>query len=266
MHAGATAGSDASDSRPPPALPRATPPAPGVDPAPVHPRGPINAAGEFCWQNGRATEKVREAWAAGARGAAAKRCPDCTAPLVWNRSIGGELVCWGCTHSALPLRWRRRVVVLWLTGITASMIAERIGSTKSAVLSYRRRALLPVRGSPLVGCDDSQKNRRRRRAIENPPYIRPQTLPAAAPPPRPARRVAKVQGFPTCKPAPSGGAASAAENAGRPKGMIPRHAPRRGFSSCQYVIGRALFCDQPVATLSPYCDAHTQLCFVGKAA
>jgi hypothetical protein len=240
----------------------ATPPAPPGDPTHGHPRGPINADGGFCWQNGRDTEEGREAWARGARGAASQRCPLCTAPLVWNRSIGGELVCWGCLHSTLPLHWRRRVVQLWLTGIRASIIAERIGGTKSAVLAYRRRARLPARGSPLIGCDDSQANKakRRRRAIENAPHVR--KLPAA-PKPRPAPRVAKVRTS-----AVPGRAASATESAGRPKGpgALPPHASRHGFKTCQYILGKSQFCDDATAELSPYCPAHTQLCFVARKA
>jgi hypothetical protein len=241
---------------------RATPPAPPGDPTHGHPRGPINAAGAFCWQNGRDTEDVRRAWAAGARGNA-KCCPDCTAPLVWNRSIGGELVCWGCTHSDLPLRWRRHVVQLWLTGAKASAIAETLGTTKSAVLSYRRRARLPGRGSPLIGCDDSQANRARKRRA-----ARIAKLPAAAPPPRPERRVAKVRMVPQpASPAPTGGAVSATETAGRPKGSeLPRHAPRHGFTHCQYITGTSQFCDDATAPQSPYCTAHTQLCFVARRA
>ena len=234
--------------------PAATPPAPAVDPTPPRLRGPINADGvEFCWQNGRDTEDVRAAWAAGARGAK-HRCPDCTAPLVWDQSTGGELVCWGCRYSSLPLRWRCLVVKLWLTGAKASAIAEATGSTKSAVLSYRRRARLPPRGSPLIGCGNSERTQRKRRRAE-----RIAKLPAAAPRPRPERRVAKVPGSPTGKPAAPSGAAAAETR--RPNGPLPRHRARSGFATCQYIVGRATFCDDAVAAMSPYCEAHTRLCF-----
>jgi hypothetical protein len=239
-----------------------TPPGPAVDPTPTHLRGPISAVVGIIWQNGRTTNAMRAAWAAGARGAAAQRCPDCTAPLVWNRAIGGRLVCWGCTHSGLPLKFRRRLVELWLTGIKASDIAAQLGTTKCAVLGYRTRARLPLRGSPLQGCPDSRAAKRRRRAIEKPAHIPPKKatpLPAPKPvAPLPSRR-AKGE------PAVPGGAALVAENEGRSKGT-PRHAPRHGFVTCQYLVGRRAFCDDPVAELSPYCPTHTALCFQARAA
>ena len=257
----ASAGACLAERPAAPLAPAATPPAPAVDPTPPRLRRPINVDGEFCWQNGRDTEEVRRAWAAGARGAAAKRCPDCTAPLVWDRSIGGELVCWGWAHSDLPLRWRRLVVQHWLNGDKASAIARVTGSTKSAVLSYRRRARLPPRGSPLVGCSgDSERSQRKRRRAE-----RIAKLPAAAPKPRPERRVARVPGSPTGKPAVPSGAVAA--ETGRPNGApLPVHRVRPGYAHCQYIIGRATFCDDVTAELSPYCEAHTRLCFVGQRA
>jgi hypothetical protein len=237
-----------------------TPPGPAVDPTPTHLRGPSSAVAGIIWQNGRTTDEMRRAWAAGARGAAAQRCPDCAAPLVWNRPIGGRLVCWGCSHSELPIRFRRRLVRLWLTGIKAADIAAQLGTTKNAVLGYRTRARLPPRGSPLRGCPDSEREKkRRRRAIEKPAYIPPKK---AKPPP--------VTPSPRAEPPPRGGlvpggAALVAENEGRSKG-IPRHAPRHGFVTCQYIVGARVFCDDPVAELSPYCPEHTQLCYQGRAA
>ena len=236
----------------------ATPPGPAVDPTPSYAGGPIHAEGVI-WQNGRTTEDMRATWAAGARGAMVTRCGLCTAPLYLSR---GELICFGC-RSHLPIRWRRRVTELWLTGMQAAEIAKVVGGTKSAVLSYRRRAMLPGRGSPLRGVPDSVSARRRQRTIElqqQGKLIKPKR---ASPRPAPAR-VAKVHGSPTCKPAAPGGVV-AAENVDHPKGA-PRHAPRRGFPTCQYVIGRRTFCDEVTAALSPYCEAHTRLCYVGKAA
>jgi hypothetical protein len=245
----------------PPLDAASTPPGTAVDPDPSHPRGRIRAAGVL-WQNGRTTEKMREDWAAGARGA--KRCRDCTAPLVWTLPIGGELVCWGCAHSDLPLAWRRRVVQLWLTGAKAADIARKVHSTKSAVLGYRSRARLPERGSPLYGLPDSERAERRKRrspAKAAPAAVKPENRAFFVRP----KSVAKVQGSPTCKPAVPGGTVSVAENVDRPNG-IPKHTPRHGFTECQYIIGRRTFCDQPTAAASPYCAGHTRLCYQGKAA
>ena len=247
---------------PPASASLATPPGPRLEPAPPYLRGPINAVEGVIWQNGRTTDEMRRVWAAGARGDAAQRCPDCTAPLVWNRAIGGRLVCWGCTHSDLPLKFRRKLVQLWLTGIKATDIAAELRTTKSAVLGYRTRARLPARGSPLHGCPDSQKARRARRAIENQAHIEPKKAkPLPAPKPVAVAPSRRAEG----KPEASGGAASVAENVGRPKGMPP-HKARSGFSSCQYIIGRRMFCAATVAELSPYCAEHTQLCYRARAA
>jgi hypothetical protein len=250
-----------SDATAAPAPAASTPPGTPWDPTPAQPRGPINAAAGVIWQNGRTTEEMRRRWAAGARVAMVKRCGLCTAPLYLSR---GEWTCFGC-RSDLPIRWRRRVTELWLTGMQASDIAKIVGGTKSAVLSYRRRALLPGRGSPLRGCTDSERAQRKARAIAN----RDQIKPPAAPKPPPVKRVAKVQGSPTCKPGgPSRAARIAAENAitRRPEGPLPKHAPRHGFTTCQYITGRATYCDDPVAELSPYCAEHTRLCFAARAA
>lgn len=252
-----TAPAATSSSAPP-----STPPGTAVDPPHPYLRGPISADGVL-WQNGRTTQEMREVWAAGARGAAAARCGLCTAPLIWRR---GEMICWGCTHSELPIRWRRKVVELWLTGVQASEIARVVGGTKSAVLSYRRRAHLPARGSPLYALPDSERARVPRRS---PATVKPQnrafyiaakkSLPAE--PPEPAARRAKAARAKPAAAAPGGAVVVVAENApSRPKG-VPPHRARPGFTTCQYIIGKATFCAETVAELSPYCTDHTQLCF-----
>jgi len=245
------------------ARPGAPPPAPAVDPTPHFLGGPINAEG-VVWQNGRTTDEMRRAWAAGARGAAAKCCGLCLAPLYLSR---GEFTCFGC-RSNLPIRWRRKVTELWLTGMQAADIARIVGGTKSSVLSYRRRAMLPGRGSPLHGLPDMARKRRATAAANR---VAKQDTPK---PPTPENRAffvrpksSKRSGAATPTPAP-GGAVRAVENVCRPKGTgeLPRHAPRHGFTSCQYITGRARFCDDAVAAMSPYCAEHTRLCYQGKAA
>jgi len=239
--------------------PRAPPPGPAVGPPPSYPCGPSSAVEGIIWQNGRTTDDMRRVWAAGARGAAVNRCGLCTAPLYLSR---GELICFGC-RSHLPIRWRRKVTELWLSGMPAADIARVAGGTKSAVLSYRRRAMLPARGTPLVGLSDSERAERNRRAAIGRTLPVKRTKPPPAAKPVAAKRAVVLPA--ESGSATPGGAASVAENVGRPKGL-PRHAPRAGFASCQYITGRRAFCDDPVAELSPYCAAHTRLCYQARAA
>lgn len=121
---------------------------------------------------------------------------------------------------------------MWTDGVSTSLIAERLGTTKNAVVGKAHRIDLPSRSSPITRLPAGRsRTPRQSRAIDAP-------LGTPAPPRAAPVFIRRPTALPT----------SCSRECQYPFG----HPGARGFRLC---CGEALFG-------KPYCEEHDELCYV----
>lgn len=160
---------------------------------------------------------------------------------------------------AIGLDVRARVTELWATGLSASLIAERIGSTKNAVCGLARRMNLPMRGSPITGVVGQPK------AVRPPRVVGPTLKPLASVEGPPAHVVAYRIAIPRV--------VAPRVIAPRPV-VVEAPAPIKAYvprGTCLYPLWgndeppTHKYCDAPISTRS-YCATHARRCYGGWVA
>jgi len=147
----------------------------------------------------------------------------------------------------------RKIRDLWAEGHSTAEIGRRIGVSKNAIIGKAHRLDLPARPSPIRRGGHQAVTAPKR----TPRLKRAQTLPSLAAAPVPA----PVTTLNTIPPADTGHDDAVAPPPAR------RTATGREGSQCCWPIGEPgqrgfRFCDAPLVTRVPYCEAHARKAYL----